>query len=203
MFCPECGKEENQSVPFCRACGTDLKRVRVAVGSSESISQSAASARSEIGRAVAEKIRETRGTSELKKVAENVLPEIEKFLESPEEKRLRRMRTGMTLSSVGIGVAISLSIVALITAKEEFLFMAGLGSVAFFIGLGFILNGVFLSVPRGRQTGGSVGVDIQRELNAMRGDTNELDLPEPVNLFSSVTEPTTRHLKKEPRQGRD
>jgi hypothetical protein len=79
MYCPDCGKEENQAVPFCRACGTDLRRVRVAVESPDSIVATAMSAREEIGRAVAAKIRETQDTYELKKVAEDVLPEIEKF----------------------------------------------------------------------------------------------------------------------------
>ena len=56
----------------------------------DSVTASAVSAREEIGRAVAARIREVSDARELKKVAEDVLPEIEKFLESPEEKRMRR-----------------------------------------------------------------------------------------------------------------
>ena len=150
MYCPECGKEENQAVPFCRACGTDLRPVRVAVETPDSITASAMSARDEIGRAVAAKIRETQDTYELKKVAEDVLPEIEKFLESPEEKRLRRMRLGMLIASIGIGAAIGLSLVAVFSRKEEFLFLAGFGFITLFVGLGFLLNGVYLTVPKNR-----------------------------------------------------
>ncbi|HLA94722.1 MAG TPA: hypothetical protein VK612_03300, partial [Pyrinomonadaceae bacterium] len=140
MFCPECGIEERNANQFCRACGVDLRRVRVAVGSPDSITASAVSARDEIGRAVAAKIRETRSAEQLAIVTEEVLPEIEKFLESPEEKRLRRLRAGMILSSIGMGVAIALSIIAVLqSGKEEFMFLAGLGVVTFFIGLGFIL----------------------------------------------------------------
>src|SRR5262245_19999764 len=103
MFCPGCGIEETHSNQFCRACGTDLRRVRSAVESPDTITASAISARDEIGRAVAARIREVQTAEELALVAEELLPEIEKFLESPEEKRQRRMRLGMLLSSIGLG----------------------------------------------------------------------------------------------------
>ncbi len=57
------------------------------------------SARDHISRAVADKIRETQSLDDLKKVAEEVLPEIEKFLESPAEKRLRRIRMGVVFAA--------------------------------------------------------------------------------------------------------
>src|SRR5438067_5198452 len=106
MFCPSCGSEERQASQFCRACGSDLRAVRLSLERPDSITASAVSAREEIGRAVAQKIREVEDARELKKVAEDVLPEIEKFLESPEEKRLRRMRAGVVISSIGVGVTI-------------------------------------------------------------------------------------------------
>lgn len=93
MFCPSCGSNE-QTSQFCRACGTDLRTVRTSLERPDSITASAVSAREDIGRAVAEKIRQVEDAHELKKVAEDVLPQIEKFLESPDEKRLRRMREG-------------------------------------------------------------------------------------------------------------
>ena len=153
------------------------------------------SAREEIGRAVAAKIRETQNTYELKKVAEDVLPEIEKFLESPAEKRLRRIRLGTTLSSIGIGAAVALSVVAVATRKEEFLFLAGLGFINFFIGLGFIINGVFLTVPKG---GKSDRFDAEH-LNSLTGTETpkDLRLPETAKSFASVTEHSTKHLKDE------
>src|SRR3954451_10912341 len=137
MFCPEWGIEERQANQFCRACGTDLRPVRVAVETPDSITASAMSARDEIGRAVAAKIRETHDAYELKRVAEDVLPQIEKFLESPQEKRLRGIRLGVLLSSIGLGIFISLSLVALLSHKEEFFFLAGFGFILFFIGIGF------------------------------------------------------------------
>src|SRR4030095_12123990 len=69
----------------------------------DAITASAVSARDEIGRAVAEKIRQTSTAKELHKVAEDVLPEIEKFLESPDERRLRRFRAGVIVACIGLG----------------------------------------------------------------------------------------------------
>ena len=193
MYCPECGKEESHPVPFCRACGTDLRRVRVAVETPDSMIASAMSARDEIGRAVAAKIRETQDAYELKKVAEDVLPQIEKFLESPKEKRLRGIRLGVLLSSIGLGIFISLSLVALLSKKEEFLFLAGFGFILFFIGIGFAVNAVFLTVPRER---GLPTVAEPPPIALNRIDTNDLELRPAPAQFTSVTEQTTRHLKE-------
>ena len=196
MFCPECGIEERQANQFCRACGVDLRRVRFAVESPDGITASAMSARDEIGRVVAARIRETQDAYELKRVAEDVLPEIEKFLESPQEKRLRRMRVGTILSTIGLGAAISLSLVAFASRKEEFLFLAGLGFISFFIGLGFILNGIFLTVPKNELADRSSAAESQRKLDKLGGNTNDLRLGGPATQFSSVTEHTTHHLQE-------
>ena len=200
MFCPECGIEERQANQFCRAYGTDMRRVRVAVESPDSITASAVSARDEIGRAIAAKIRESQSAEELAVVAENVLPEVEKFLESPEEKRMRRMRAGMILACIGIGTAIGISLVSMVMKDSDVIFLAALGLVTFFIGLGFILNGVFLTVPKKTLSDHSSDAASQRELDGLGGNTNDLKLPQSSNLFSSVTEHTTKHLKdKQPR----
>src|SRR5713226_9484455 len=105
MFCPSCGSNE-QTSQFCRACGTDLRPVRVSLERPDSITASAVSAREDIGRAVAAQIREVEDADELKRVAEDVLPQIEKFLESYEEKRLRRMRAGVIVAASGLGTGI-------------------------------------------------------------------------------------------------
>src|SRR6185369_3315944 len=103
MFCPSCGSEERQASQYCRACGTDLRVVRVSLERPDTITASAVTAREEISRAVAQKIREVQDAHELKKIAEDVLPEIEKFLESPEEKKLRRIRAGVIVAASGLG----------------------------------------------------------------------------------------------------
>ncbi|MEP6902278.1 MAG: hypothetical protein ABJA66_11040 [Actinomycetota bacterium] len=193
MFCPSCGIEERESNQFCRACGTDLRSIRLAVESPDTITASAVSARDEIGRAIAFKIRETQSAKELAIVAEDVLPQIEKFLESPAEKRLRRMRVGTIISSIGFGVAIAFALVTMFVKDDGIFFFAGLGVVTFFIGLSFIINGLLLTVPKKGVSDKSSDAQQQRELDA---HTNELVLPESNEVFSSVTEQTTRHLKE-------
>src|SRR5689334_15204752 len=119
MFCPSCGSEERQATQFCRACGTDLHVVRVSLERPDSITSSAVSAREEIGRAVAQKIREVEDARELKQVADHVLPQIEKFLESPEEKRLRRMRAGVVVSSIGLGFTVLMILMTAVARPED------------------------------------------------------------------------------------
>ncbi|SRR5258705_4248828 len=103
MYCPSCGSEERQLSQFCRACGTDLRVVRTTLERPDAITASAASAREQIGMAVADKIRQMETVRDLETVAEDVLPHFEKFLESPEEKRLRRIRAGVITAAIGLG----------------------------------------------------------------------------------------------------
>ncbi len=195
MYCPSCGLEEKQSNQFCRACGSNLNVVRLAVARPDSITQSAAAARDEIGRAIAFKIREAKSPGELATVAEDVLPEIEKFLESPEEKRLRRVRKGTVVASIGLSATIAFAVVASIV-DEDFLILAGLGVVTLFIGLSLVINGLLFTVPKKVLSDKSPDARSQRELDAAKSATNELVLPEPNDIFSSVTEQTTQHLKE-------
>ncbi len=195
MYCPSCGLEEKQSNQFCRACGSNLNVVRLAVARPDSITQSAAAARDEIGRAIAFKIREAKSAGELATVAEDVLPEIEKFLESPEEKRLRRVRKGTVAASIGLSATIAFAVVASIV-DEDFLILAGLGVVTLFIGLSLVINGLLFTVPKKVLSDKSPDARSQRELDAAKSATNELVLPEPNDIFSSVTEQTTQHLKE-------
>jgi hypothetical protein len=117
----------------------------------DSITASAVTAREEIGKAVADRIRELEDARELKKVAEDVLPQLEKFLESYEEKRLRRVRAGTIIGASGFGAGIlGLIMSASLTGPdlEAALWVGGLGITAFTVGLGFILNGLLFTKPR-------------------------------------------------------
>jgi hypothetical protein len=190
--------EERFSNQFCRACGSNLRVVRSVLEKPDSITASAAAAREEIGRAFAQKIRQTQDAVGMKIVAEDVLPEIEKFLESPEERRLRRIRVGSLISFIGFGTATAFSIAAAIV-NNDFVFFAALGVVTFCIGLSFIVNGLLFTVPKKVLADKSSEGESQRELDQKSMDTNELILPESNQVFTSVVEETTRHLReKEP-----
>lgn len=215
MFCPSCGLEDKQSNQFCRACGADLRPVRSALAKPDSITNSAATARDEIGRAVAAKIREMESAYDLKKVAEDVLPNIEKFLESPAEKRLRRVRAGVVTASVGLGATLLLFLISL-ADKEEAFFLPAAGLIVFFIGLGLIINGLLFTVPPKIVADNSLEAQHQREMDKMGlelaagflnpprasvnlfdSQTNELSpAKDNVPPFSTVTEPTTQHLNE-------
>src|SRR2546421_9989737 len=151
MFCPSCGSEERQASQYCRACGTDLRPVRMSLERPDSITASAVSAREEIGRAVAQKIREVEDARDLKRVAEDVLPQIEKFLESYEEKRLRRMRAGVIVSAIGFGATILMLLMSSVVHGpdiEPVVGGVGLGVITFCIGLGLLLNALLFTRPR-------------------------------------------------------
>lgn len=191
MFCPGCGSE--QLGQYCRSCGTDLRPVRTALEKPDAISSSAISARDEIGRAVADKIREMKSVKDLSKVVEDVLPEIEAFLETPEEKRLRRIRAGMITAAIGLGAAIAFFFFGVIIKENGPLFIAGLGLITFLIGLGFVLNGWHFTIPEKRR------IDrISEPFLPAATDSPPKPAPETVadeQLFSSsVADHTTHQL---------
>jgi hypothetical protein len=214
MFCPGCGSEDHQASQFCRACGMDLRVLRVGIERPDAVTASAVSAREEIGRAVAERIREMEDPRYLRRFARLVLPKIEKFLESPEEKRLRRLRSGMITGLIGLAVAIpAIPIVANIHDTDAQIFLMYIivaGAVTFATGLGLLLNGLLFSKPR-------KGVE-DRSAEAQQQQLVDLGYAPPLRANSepallragttsnlakspgvSVTENTTQHLKSQRR----
>ena len=211
MFCPSCGSEERQASQYCRACGTDLRAVRVSLERPDSVTASAVTARDEIGRAVAAKIREVQDAGELKKVAEDVLPQIEKFLESYEEKRLRRMRAGLIVAAAGVGGSVLGFLMAVFSNVPDEgggWIVLGLGAIAFAIGLALVLNGIWFTRPRKLVDDHSLDARSQNLLDAgyESPQLNSVEAPSfraqtTSNLGqgagTSVTEHTTKHLNVE------
>ena len=210
MYCPSCGSEERQLSQFCRACGTDLRIVRNSLENPDAVTQSAISAREHIGMAVADKIRQMSTAKDLERVAEDVLPHFEKFLESPEEKRLRRIRAGILTAAIGLGA----SIVGLVVAmdKPEIIPYITPALITFLVGLGVILNGLLFTLPRKSLPGDAYDALSQKVLDS-NANVSRLpyeapvaaSLPSPAHLTnelapaprsqSSITEHTTHHLK--------
>jgi hypothetical protein len=199
MYCPTCGSEERQPAQYCRSCGTDMRAVRLSIEKPDEITASAVSAREMIGRAFADNIRDT-PPELLKKMAEDVLPEIEKFLESPEERRLRRIRSGVITSMIGAGVGVLAKLLILFAGgaaadvMNMLVTLFGGGVILFFIGVGIMINAFFFTLPSKRlPTGGSPDLDrldaTKTAPAQLRDATTASPLP-PV----SVTEHTTQHL---------
>lgn len=202
MYCPSCGSEERQLSQFCRACGTDLRVVRNSLERPDAITASAVSAREQIGLAIADQIRQMRSGKDLEHVAEDVLPSFEKFLESPEERRLRRLRAGVITASIGFALALAAFLGAL--AQSDFFPFVVPGFVTFMIGIGIVLNGLLFTLPRKELPGTTSDALAQQVLdsgeNRARYEaaavnlTNELAAGAPPQL-ASITEHTTHHLK--------
>src|SRR5689334_22522982 len=201
MYCPSCGSEERQLSQFCRACGTDLRVVRNSLERPDAITASAVSAREQIGLAIADQIRQMRSGKDLEHVAEDVLPSFEKFLESPEERRLRRLRAGVITASIGFAFSVAAVLGAL--ADPDFLPFTIPGFVTFMIGLGIIINGLLFTLPRKKLPGDTSDALAQQVLDSAQnrakyevpsGRTNELG-PGTNPTLVSITEHTTHHLK--------
>jgi len=173
--------------------------VRTSLERPDEITASAITAREQISKAFADRIRELDSGKELKHVAEDVLPQMEKFLESPEERRLRRIRAGVITAAVGLGATIVNFIMAM--EKSDFLPFVGAGFIMFLIGLGVVLNGLFFSVPRKKLPGSEkdaleqelLDSTLQYQAPQLRTKTNELSAPEKA-AAGSITEHTTHHL---------
>jgi hypothetical protein len=208
MYCPSCGSEERQKSQFCRACGTDLRIVRNSLENPDAVTQSAISAREHIGMAVADKIRQLNSAKELEHVAEDVLPHFEKFLESPEEKRLRRIRAGIVTAAIGLGA----SIIGLIMAldKPDIFPYVTPALITFLVGIGVIINGLLFTLPQKSLPGDAYDALSQTVLDS-NANVNRLpyEAPAAANLppstltneltpaqrsQSSITEHTTHHL---------
>jgi len=216
MYCPGCGSEERQMSQYCRGCGTDLRPVRLSLERPDAVTASAVTAREEIGRVFAEKIREVEDSRDLKRIAEDVLPQIEKFLESPEEKRLRRMRAGVVVAASGLGASLLAGLLLSVIHNPQdpdaiplLVFFAGLGVVCFAIGLGLVLNGLWLTrVPKAlRDKSSSERNNLLDETYAAPQLRPAMERPEMFRTpatsdlvheprQASVTEHTTHHLKQ-------
>jgi hypothetical protein len=170
--------------------------VRNSLERPDAITASAVSAREQIGRAVADQIRQLQSAKDLERVAEDVLPSFEKFLESPEEKRLRRIRNGVITACVGLGGGLAVLFMAL--NKMDLWPMMLPWLITFMVGVGVIVNGLLFTVPGKELPGDAADAMSQKVLDMNRGSyeaparTNELGAglqPQP-----SITEHTTHHL---------
>jgi len=199
MFCPNCGIEDQTNNQFCRSCGTSLQSVRVVLEEPNAITRSAVNAREMIGRAIAEKISDFEDARDLRKAVYEVLPAIQGFLESPEERllkkreeRLNKIREGVLTTASGIAIMIPSLLLSWITQKEFILIISAVGLLVFLIGLGITMaaawfGGVMRTPSPARPT-------IELEPIEKRNTDRIEDSSRRHSDFRSVTEGTTREL---------
>ena len=200
MFCPNCGAEEHNRVQFCRACGAELSVVRAALEQPDAITASAISAREEVGRAIADKIREFKSSRDLKKLRWEILPAMEKFLQSPEERRLRKeeerldlIRAGCITSAIGLGLILFFLVLSWVIQNEKVLIASGAGVLVFFIGLGLLVSGLFSPERFARPN--KIAKDLAPGELPIAAQQKRVTSPQHPGQ-PSVTEGTTRQLQE-------
>ena len=203
MFCPNCALEDRSQSQYCRACGTELHIVRNTRERNDAITSSGVTAREEIGHAIAAKIKEMRSARDLRRIAEDVLPQVEKFLETPEERRMRHLRAGVLTAAVGMGAILSFLLLSSFLRDTEMILAlmgAGGSSVIFLVGLGIVINARYFTVfPKAssRTLGPTLGM-VKQQILTDRISTGSVQQENPAqtpSTIASVTEGTTRELR--------
>jgi hypothetical protein len=190
MFCPACGFEERQARAFCRKCGGDLRPVLAALQNPDS---AAGSGRDEVYRALAARIKESK-TKDVKELVEEVLPKIEQLFETPEQRRVREVRAGITCACAGLGLTLFFLLrhfAGSFGTPFENILLAG-ALVAIIGGLGYVFSAWLFPAPGGR----SLGLWHGRDTNELRGLlAGQQSVSESTAPPASITENTTRELE--------
>jgi len=193
MFCPQCGSSQSDDLKFCKTCGANLQAVRLAVAAREPDEKFDWSKTWVAEMFFSESERKKR------------LEELERMRGiTPEVKRYNEIKGGVITSFVGLALMIFLSIfmegiirggkVPQDTAEIlSRLWIAGV--FPFFVGLGLMINGIFVSkrqaeAARRAQHATPGALREGADARAIRSaDTSEFITPD-----YSVTEGTTKHL---------
>ena len=189
MFCPSCGIETREPLKFCKQCGANLRRIQGVMGKGGGGSR--AHSVVSLDQMALEEYQEER---ERKKK------------NTPEEKRLNEIKTGVITSSVGLGVMIFFSllfdaIANTVSGPEASILRSlwGVGLVPFLVGLGIIFNGLVVGkklVELKRQQGQFAPQPL---FSAVPGTSPVPPLSEtaqPAIGDSSITESTTTKLRE-------
>jgi hypothetical protein len=169
--------------------------VRIGLEQPDIVMVKADTPRIEIGRAIADKIRDADRVEDL----EDILPKIEKFLESPQERKLRRLRAGVITAMAGAGTTVAFLLLSLLA--ENTFFLSSLGVIVFLIGVGIVANGLLFTVP-GSTIKTTLRSRDESEKLVEGGEKGSLNAKSAFGVQrsspgQSVTENTTRHLGSE------
>jgi hypothetical protein len=201
MFCPGCALEDQSLNQFCRNCGTPLHTVRSALEQPDAITGSAVTAREEIGRAISVKIAELETTQDLRRTVYEILPFVERFLESPEERRshlqeqrLNQIREGVLTSVVGLAVILCFLLISWITREEKILIASALGLLVLMIGLGITITALWFTAPAKQSAFQPKSIKPLAPDDKTNGHPDKEPPSARHSNFGSVTEGTTREL---------
>ncbi|HMV50903.1 MAG TPA: hypothetical protein PLD20_10690 [Blastocatellia bacterium] len=173
MFCPGCAIQITDDTKFCKSCGANLRSVREAMTS-----------------------RSDQFDWSKTWVAEMFMTEDERERRrgiTPERKRINEIKAGVITTMVGLGAMIFLYFLLGAVANNEpakdaeiirRIWLAGL--VPFLIGIGLMINGIFLSKKL-------VNLQSQPAPGPLPTPTTNQLLDAP-RVQSSIVENTTAHL---------
>ena len=188
MFCPRCGTNQSDELRFCKGCGANLHAVKKVVDPKEAEKKFDWS-----DTWVAEMF--LSGDAHVRRKAE-----LERALGvTPEIKRYKEIKAGVITASAGLAAMLFLAVFMqgiILGAKipddtAEILSRIWLvGVIPLFIGIAFIINGIFVSKK--------IVEASQRQALLERSPATNLLPPRDTSEFVptqfSVTEETTRHL---------
>jgi hypothetical protein len=193
MFCPKCGASQNEALKFCNLCGANLYAVRQVVDTRET-NEKFDWSKTWVADMFLSEAERKRREAEL---------DLQRGL-TPDVRRLNEIKAGVITSSVGVAVTIFLYVLMkgiilggdVSSGDAEILsriWVAGI--IPFMVGVGLMINGVFVSkrlVQLTREAAPVVpdAIDKEFERRSLRAaDTNEFPSPQ-----FGVTEGTTKHL---------
>ena len=197
MFCPQCGTSQSDDLKFCKQCGANLQAVRQVVATREAGDKLSWDKTwvAEMFMSETEKLKRYHELERLRGI-------------TPAVKRYQEIKAGVIVSSIGLALMIFLAIFMegiVVGGKvpedtAEILSRVWVaGVIPLFIGLGLIINGVFISKKlvalaeqeaRERAKTADALAPTTEQPRLQSADTTEFV---PANF--SVTEDTTKHLK--------
>lgn len=198
MFCPNCGTTQGEDLKFCKHCGANLVAVRQAVSTRET-GEKFDWSKTWVAEMFLSGAEHERRQQELER-QRGITPEV---------KRYNEIKAGVITSCVGVGVMIFLYVFMqglilggnLTPAAAEIisrLWVAGV--IPFFVGVGLLINGLFVSkrlVETARQEMRAKETPKALELTGRSqkdASLSSVDWSEGGSPRFSVTEHTTRQL---------
>jgi hypothetical protein len=201
MFCPQCGANQSEELKFCNLCGANLQAVRQAVAARETDETGEKFDWSKTW--VAEMF-----LSEDERQRRNLKLDCEKGV-TAEVKRYNEIKAGVITSCVGLAVSIFLFFLmqGIVLSGQnpsgdnEILSRVWIaGVIPFLIGLGIMINGIFISKKiveienRKSPSKAKPGALGGQGTNAGARVLHPADTTEFVSPKFSVTEDPTKHL---------
>jgi hypothetical protein len=203
MFCPRCGANQSEELKFCKSCGANLYAVRQVVDTRKTDKKTGRGRQGHFSdrnkpwfAPIAISAAESKRRKEELDHKRGIVPEV---------KRYNEIKGGVITGSIGLALAIFLSVFMqglILSGKvapdvaEILSRLWVVGVIPFFVGLALIVNGVFV----GKKLAKIARQAALNEMKSLEQDENAHSLhPADTTQFVpsgvSVTEGTTKHLR--------